>query len=280
VLHVTVGSVRHPYFAIPTPIVIGHRGCAGTAPENTLLAFERGLAAGSGILESDVHVTRDGVPVLLHDPNVDRISDGSGPVANLRLEEVKELDAGFRFSPDDGHSHPFRGQGLRIPTLEESLKDFPGARFNLEIKAAGEAAVAATIDVISRLERAALTLLTAESGDITRCLRDHLVERNLPVALGASTEDVLTVVRSALDGSTPETPAMALQIPLEFADRPLVTEALLSHAHAHGIQVHVWTINDKETMASLLDLGVDGIVTDYPERLADLIEARRASAAH
>jgi len=272
--------VRHPYFALPTPIVIGHRGCAGTAPENTLLAFERGLAAGSGILESDVHLTRDGVPVLLHDPNVDRVSDGSGPVANLRLEEVKKLDAGFRFSSDDGNSHPFRGQGLRIPTLEESLKVFPGVRFNLEIKAAGEAAVAAIIEVISRLERAALTLLTAESGDITRCLRHHLAERNLPVALGASTEDVLTVVRSALDGSPPETPAMALQIPLEFANRPLVTEALLSHAHAHGIQVHVWTINDEETMAALLDLGVDGIVTDYPERLADLIEARRASAAH
>ncbi len=159
------------------------------------------------------------------------------------------------------------------------MKAFPGARFNLEIKAAGDAAVAATTEVISDQGRAALTLLTAENGDTTRHLRHHLAERRLPVALGASTEDVLAVVRSAVDGSVPQTPAMALQIPLEFANRPLVTEALLAHCHAHGIQVHVWTINDEETMNALLDLGVDGIVSDHPERLAELIERRRATAA-
>jgi len=272
--------VRHPYFSLPTPIVIGHRGCAGNAPENTLLAFERGLAAGAAILESDVQLTRDGVPVLLHDPEVDRVTNGTGLVSNLLLEELQQFDAGFRFSPDDGHTHPFRGQGLTIPTLEESLNRFRGVRFNLEIKAAGQAAIDATLEVVARLERAALTLLTAESGEGMRCLRRRLAERELRVAHGASKEDVLAVIRSALDGSPPTTPAMALQIPLEFADRPLVTEALLDHAHAHGIQLHVWTINDEETMSSLLDLGVDGIITDYPDRLADLIERRRAGAAH
>jgi glycerophosphoryl diester phosphodiesterase len=271
--------VLHPYFSLPTPIVIGHRGCAGSAPENTLLAFERGLAAGATILESDVHLTRDGVPVLLHDPDVDRVSDGSGPVANLRLEELQQLDAGTHFSPDAGESYPFRGQGLRVPTLEESLNAFPGVRFNLEIKAVGDAAIEATTQVIARLERAALTLLTAESGDVMRRLRHRLAEADLRVAQGASVEDVLAVIRSAEAGSPPDTPAMALQIPLEFADRPLVTEALLAHAHAHGIQLHVWTINDETTMDALLDLGVDGIVTDHPQRLADLIERRRTSTA-
>ena len=271
--------MRHPYFSLPTPIVIGHRGGAGLAPENTLLAFERGLAAGAAIIESDVHLTRDGVPVLLHDPDLDRVTDGSGPVANLLLKELQELDAGSHFSQDDGRTYPFRGQGLRVPTLEESLNTFPGARFNLEIKADGDVAIAATADVISRLERAAFTLLTAAGGDAMRRLRRHLADRNLRVALGASTEDVLAVIRSAADGSPPATPAMALQIPLEFADRPLVSTALVAHAHAHGIQVHVWTINDAAEMNALLDLGVDGIVTDHPERLADLIERRRLSAA-
>jgi len=270
--------VHHPYFALPTPIVIGHRGCAGRAPENTLLAFERGLAAGAAILESDVQLTRDGVPVLLHDPSVDRVTDGSGLVVDTSLDELRRLDAGYRFSPDGGRTHPFRGQGLRIPTLEESFNAFPGARFNLEIKADGEAAVAATASVVARLERAALTLLTAASEDATQRLRRHLADRNLRVALGASTEDVLAVIRSASDGSPPATPAMALQIPLEFADRPLVSTALVAHAHAHGIQVHVWTINDAAEMNALLDLGVDGIITDHPERLAYLIEDRRANA--
>ena len=272
--------MRHPYFSLPTPTVIGHRGGAGIAPENTLLAFERGLAAGAAIIESDIRLTRDGVPVLLHDPDVDRVTDSSGLVANVPLKELQELDAGFHFSPDGGLTHPFRGQGLRVPTLEESLNALPGVRFNLEIKAEGEAAVAATAHIISRLERAALTLLTAEGGDAMRRLRRHLAERNLRVALGASIEDVLAVIRSAAGGSPPATPAMVLQIPLEFANRPLVTEALLAHAHAHGIQVHVWTINDEQTMGTLLDLGVDGIITDYPERLADLIEQRRVCAAH
>jgi glycerophosphoryl diester phosphodiesterase len=160
------------------------------------------------------------------------------------------------------------------------LNAFPGVRFNLEIKADGDAAIAATADIIARLKRAALTLLTAENGDAMQRLRRHLTERRLRVAHGASIEDVLAVIRSAADGSPPVTPAMVLQIPLEFANRPLVTEALLAHAHAHGIQVHVWTINDEEKMSALLDLGVDGIITDHPERLADLIERRRVNAAH
>jgi glycerophosphoryl diester phosphodiesterase len=278
-LHGTVRAVRHPYFCLPTPIVIGHRGCAGSAPENTLIAFERGLAAGAAILESDVHLTRDGVPVLLHDPVVDRVTNGSGPVANLPLNELQELDAGYHFSPDCGRTHPFRGQGLYVPTLEESLSAFPGVRFNLEIKADEDAAIAATADIISRSKRAALTLLTAENGDAMQRLRRHLTERRLRVAHGASIEDVLAVIRSAADGSPPVTPAMVLQIPLEFANRPLVTEALLAHAHAHGIQIHVWTINEEEDMSALLDLGVDGIITDHPQRLANLIEGRRSRAA-
>jgi glycerophosphoryl diester phosphodiesterase len=271
--------VRHPYFALPRPIVIGHRGCAGSAPENTLLAFERGLAAGAAILESDVHLTCDGVPVLIHDPAVDRVTEGSGAVSELRLHELQALDAGHRFSPDDGRSYPFRGRGLAIPTLEETFNAFPGARFNLELKADGAAAVRETADVVTRCERAALTLLTAERGDAVQRLREHLAESDLRVALGAGTEDVVAVIRSAADGSPPATPAMALQIPLEFADRPLVTDALIAHAHRYGIQVHVWTINDEAQMNALLDLDVDGIVTDYPGRLADVIERRRAGAA-
>ena len=191
--------MRHPYFSLPTPIVIGHRGGAGLAPENTLLAFERGLAAGAAIIESDVHLTRDGVPVLLHDPVVDRVTNGSGPVANLPLKELQKLDAGYHFSSDCGKTHPFRGQGLYVPTLEESLNAFPGVRFNLEIKADGDAAIAATADIIARLKRAALTLLTAENGDAMQRLRRHLTERTLRVAHGASIEDVLAVIRSAAE---------------------------------------------------------------------------------
>jgi len=269
--------MRHPYFALPTPIVIGHRGCAGEAPENTLLAFERGLAAGAAILETDVHATRDGVPVLMHDAEVDRISDGAGPVREFTLEELRRLDAGHRFSPDGGTTHPFRGQGLRIPTFEEALKAFPGARFNLELKADQPGVAEATVDAVVRSGRESLTLLTAGDDDLMARLRSQIASRSVPVAQGASVADILDVVRSARDGSAPTTPAMALQIPAEFGGQPLVTRELVEHAHAHAIQVHVWTINAPDEMAELLDLGVDGIVTDFPGRLSELIERRRAA---
>jgi len=270
--------VGHPYFDLPTPLAIGHRGCAGEAPENTLCSFEQGLVAGAAILETDAHLTRDGVPILLHDPVVDRVSDGSGNVCDLTLAELRRLDAGHRFSPDGGRSHPFRGRGLRVPTFEEALQAFPGARFNVELKAEQPGMAEAALDVVVREGRESLTLLTAGEPDLMERLRQQIHERGAAVAQGASSADVVDVVRSARDGSPPKTPAMALQIPLEFAGRPLVTRELIAHAHAHDIQVHVWTINATETMAELLDLGVDGIVSDFPGRLVALIEGRRAAA--
>ena len=268
----------HPYFELATPIVMGHRGCAGQAPENTLPSFERALADGAAILESDVHLTRDGVPVLLHDATVDRVSDGSGPVAELDLHEVRRLDAGYRFSPDGGRSHPFRGRNVRIPTVEEALARFPGARFNLELKAKAPEVVERAVEQITRASREALTLLTAGEDATMARLRAHLEDRSLPIAQGASTADVLDFIQTARDGSAPKPGPMALQIPAEFGGRPLVTRALVDHAHAHSVQVHVWTVNDSDEMAGLLDLGVDGIITDFPARLVERIE-RRASGS-
>jgi glycerophosphoryl diester phosphodiesterase len=125
--------MAHPFFALRPPLAIGHRGCAGEAPENTLASFERGRADGAVVIETDVHLTRDGVPVLLHDPDVARVTDGRGPVRDLDWSDVARLDAGFRFAAPDG-STPFRGQGLRIPSLAESLAALPAMRFNLELK--------------------------------------------------------------------------------------------------------------------------------------------------
>ncbi len=267
--------MKHPYLALPTPIVIGHRGCAGEMPENTLASFDAGLAAGAAILESDVHLTRDAVPVLIHDDAVDRISDGSGQVASLTLAELQRLDAGHRFSPDGGASHPFRGRGLRIPTLCEALEAFPGARFNLELKEDLPDIVERTIDVVTEAKREALTLLTAAEDELMLRLRGALERRAPVIAQGACAADVLDFVRSAQDGSAPRAGPAALQIPAEFGGSPLVTRKLIEHAHAHGVQVHVWTINEPAEMTRLLDLGVDGIVTDHPARLVRLIEARQ-----
>jgi len=266
--------MRHPFFAIPCPIAIGHRGSAGEAPENTLASFERALAEGAAILESDVHLTRDGVPVLLHDDAVDRVTEGSGAVREMALAELRALDAGFRFSPDGGRTHPFRGCGLRIPTLAEALAAFPEARFNLELKEDLPGSVERTLEVVRAGGREELTLLTAAEDALMARLRGAVVHSRCEIAIGASTGDVLDFVRSAVSGERPRPGPMALQIPAEFAGRPLATRELVAHAHAHGVQVHVWTVNDPAEMARLLDLGVDGIVSDHPSRVVELCRSR------
>jgi glycerophosphoryl diester phosphodiesterase len=265
--------VPHPFFALPAPIVIGHRGAAGERPENTLPSFERALADGAAILESDVHLSRDGVPVLIHDDDVERCTDGRGRVRDHDLAALRRLDAGCRFESETG-ARPFRGLGIRIPTLAEALATFPRARFNLELKENLPGLVAHSVAAVARAGRAADVLLTSANDSLMAELRAHVAVARVDVALGASTGDVARFAVAALRGETPPAGPMALQIPPDFAGRPLVTRELVEHAHRHGVQVHVWTIDDPAEMCALLALGVDGIVTNYPARLARLLVTR------
>lgn len=267
--------MAHPFFDVPTPIVIGHRGCAGEQPENTLASFARGLTRGAAILESDVHLTRDGVPVLIHDDDVSRCTEGEGRVGELDVAALQALDAGYRFSPDGGASFPERGRGHRIPTLAEAFRAFPTARFNLELKESAPGLVQRTLEVVTAADRAATTLLTAEKDAVMRALRSAVAETRAGVALGASTGEVAAFAVAALKGEAPPQGPMALQIPPRFGDHTLATPELIRFAHAHGVQVHVWTIDDPDEMAELLDRGVDGIVTDHPGRMVELLARRR-----
>ena len=264
----------HPFFAQATPIVIGHRGCAGEAPENTLASFERALADGAAVLETDVHITRDGEPVLIHDDEVDRISDGSGRVAEFDLAGLQKLDAAHQFSRDGGRSHPERGRGHRVPSLREALAAFPGARFNLELKEDLPGLVENTLAAVVEAGRCDTTLLTSGDDRVMRSLRAQVAREKRKPALGASPAEVAGFAVSALRGEPPPAGPMALQVPTEFAGRPLATPAFVAHAHRHGVQVHVWTINEPDEMERLLDLGVDGIVTDFPALLVSVLTRR------
>lgn len=266
--------MSHPFFAVRTPIVIGHRGAAGEAPENTLPSFERALADGAAILESDVHLSRDGVPVLIHDDELGRCTDGSGLVRDHDLAALRRLDAGYGFRPEGADDHPFRGRGLRIPTLPEALAAFPRARFNLELKENLPGMVAHSLAAVAEAGRAAHVLLTSASDALMAELRAEVARRGVPVALGASTGEVARFAVAALRREAPPEGPMALQVPTSFAGRPLVTRELIDHAHRHGVHVHVWTVDEPDEMRALLELGVDGIVTDFPARLARVIASR------
>lgn len=250
------------------PLLIAHRGGGGLAPENTLVAFRRALDWwGADVLELDVQPTREGIAVVFHDDTLDRTTDGSGPIADRSLAELRGLDAGHRFSPD-GRSTPFRGSGATISTFEEVLRACPGARVNVEVKdgrAAGS--VAAAIRATGSEHR----VLVAAGQRAARAGADRG-----PWPLSASEEELrrfylahrlglARFLRPSVD---------ALQLPERHQGRQIVTPRLVASAHALNLPVHVWTIDDEDDMRRLLDWGVDGIVTDRPDRLARVLHAR------
>ena len=277
--HVIVSAMSHPYFAVEGPMILGHRGAAGCAPENTLLSFARCLEQGAHAIESDVQITADGVPVLMHDPDVGRTTNGAGAVDAMTRAELEKLDAGHTCSIEErgtsefGDEGAFRGQGIQVPSLESAFGAFPEARFNLEIKTAAYGAVQKVVGLVAEFDRADRTLLTAGDVEIMQALRDALSELDVGAATSASVSDVVAVVHSAVERSAPPEEVQALQIPSHFAGRELVTELLVSHCHEHEVPLHVWTVNEIAEMERLLELGVDGLITDFPGRLARLLRA-------
>lgn len=266
------GSSSYPFFSDPVPRVAGHRGAAGTMPENTLPSFQRAVDEGVGFVEMDVHATRDGEVVVIHDATLERTTDGAGPVRDLGLAELKRLDAGFRFTPDGGATHPFRGQGIRIPTLREFFAGFPEVKATLEIKELPAPAMEALFDLLEEFDRTGQVLVASEDDAMMAAARAVIRRRGLPVATSFSVGEIRTLMTALWTGQAPpEVPGQALQIPRSHQGTPLVTQASLAAAHALGVEVHVWTVNDTDEMRELLALGVDGIITDYPARLRDLV---------
>ncbi len=262
------------YFALPRPRVFGHRGAAGVAPENTLPSFALAVALGADYLELDVHGTRDGVIVVLHDPTLDRTTDGSGPVAEHTWGQLERLDAGCRFTPD-GTWFPYRGQGVRIPTLESVLRAFPERRFNIEIKQEHPPIVDAVLELVNRTRTTDRVLLAAERDTIMQAIR---ASTRGCVATSASAHEVAAfierVVRDQWEGYAPAW--QALQIPPAHAGIELVTATSVGAAHRLGREVHVWTINDAAEMDRLLELGVDGVMSDFPGLVSAAVARSRA----
>lgn len=256
------------------PVNLAHRGASARAPENTLEAFRLAVEAGAGGLELDVHVTRDGQVVVIHDATVDRTTDGSGAVAEMELEEIQRLDAGYRFSPDGGRTFPYRGRGVRIPTLTEVYASFPEARVNADIKEAQWGAEEAVWRVIRSAGAEERTLIASTEHPVVR--RFRRISRGR-IATAASRREIAAfyVLSRARLGALARPVYDALQVPVEHRGIELLTPRFVRAARSAGVRVDVWTINDAAQMRWLLDLGVSGIMTDRPEVLAALLAGRR-----
>ena len=244
----------------PKPRVFGHRGAAGLAPENTLPSFALGLALGADVLELDVHATRDGAIVVIHDPTLERTTDGAGLVREHVLYDIQRLDAGFRFTRGAG-DFSYRGQGICIPTLEAVFKQFPLAKCNIEVKA-DPPIVAQVVEIIRRFDAQHRVLLAAEDDSIMREIRRQAGDIATSFAAPEVADFIARVQGGTLGGYRPA--GRALQIPARFGDIELVTADTIAAAHRCGLEMHVWTINERDEMDRLLALGVDGIMSDLP----------------
>jgi glycerophosphoryl diester phosphodiesterase len=262
----TVDWSTHPILTGDLKIV-AHRGGSFEGPENTLDALRISSGSGAHMFEIDVWSTADDVLVLMHDDMVDRTTNGTGVVRNLTYSEISELDAGYMFTLDGGKTFPFRDQGVVVPTLAEVLAEFSDKLFSIEIKQQSPSIVDDVVALIDSFD-----------------MRDQVV-------IGAFEDEVLLEVREAapdilttfgvLEGMTlyflPDFQEADYVPPTYYFAAPLEYEGLtldmskVEKCHRLGITLHVWTINEVEEMQTVIDWGVDGIITDLPSTLSGML---------
>ena len=247
--------IRHPYLDHPGPIPFAHRGGAADGLENTAFQFRQAVEAGYRYLETDVHATADGRLVAFHDATLDRVTDGAGRIADLPWADVRHARVAGK--------EP-------VPLFEELLEAFPEARWNVDVKA--EPALLPLLDLVERTNT--WDRICVGSFSEARVMRaQHLAGPRLATSYG--TRGVLNLrlrswgVPAALRGS-----AVAAQVPEAQSGIQVVDARFVRAAHARGLQVHVWTVNEPDRMHRLLDLGVDGIMTDHIDTLRKVMEDR------
>lgn len=250
------------------PLVIAHRGGAGERPENTLLAFENAIAVGADILELDVRSSADNVLVVHHDADVERTTNGSGLVHDLTLAELQALDAAYHWS-DDGTETPYRGLGVKIPTLAQVLGRFSDQRFTIELKQTEPSIVKPLCVLLEQLGATERVLVASFDGDTMRAFRQACPD----VATSAHQWEVVWFTAYAKVGLvrlyTPN--AQALQVPAQSYGLSLSDPDYARAARRRGMRTEIWTINAAEEIAELYAAGVDGVMTDFPERAVSLL---------
>jgi glycerophosphoryl diester phosphodiesterase len=255
------------FFNLSTPRVIAHRGASGEYPENTLAAFRAAADADAQYFELDVHMTRDGVVVVSHDPVLSRTCGLDAAIGDLTFAELKRVDAGWGFAAGDG-GFPFRGRGIEVPALAEVLAAFPEHRYIIEVKQSAPSLASALLEVIERAGMRRHVLLASEEHTPMDELRALAPE--LPT--GFPYPEIVGFMAALAPGAEPYQPrGDAVQIPPEYHSWRIVTPESVAAAHRIGVEVHLVTVNDAVEMRAMLEMGVDGIITDYPARLLDLL---------
>ncbi len=276
----------HPLYGIGAVLPAGnrvlniaHQGGNLEAPDETAEAFRNGLDSGADMLELDLHLSADGHLIVIHDSRVDRTTNGRGAIAEMTLDEIKDLDAAYWWpyhSRKDlekrdvpvNQDFPWRGQGLEQLTFAELLAAHPQVPMIVEIKSGGSSAALAVYERLKDFDRLDNVLVVSANPEILSAYRDLSPES----PTGADRSEVIRfwlLGKLGLSGFA-GLDATAMQVPVSQGRLKVVTRGFIRRAHRLGLAVHVWTINDEEEMARLIQMGVDGIITDRPSLLAEL----------
>jgi glycerophosphoryl diester phosphodiesterase len=234
-----------------------------------MLAFGKAVALGVDALEMDIHSTADGVLVVSHDPQVDRVTNDKGRINDLRLADLKMLDAGYWWTADSGQTYPYRGQGITIPTVEEVFQAFSETWINVDIKQTEPAIVRPFTELIRRYHMNDKMMV----GSFDRRTGAEFRRECPEVAAAASENEARLLYGLSVVGLERLYwgKAQAMQLP-EYEGRiHVVTPRFVQAAHRVGTAVHVWTVDDVTDMERMIDWGVDGLMTDYPDQLLKLL---------
>jgi glycerophosphoryl diester phosphodiesterase len=257
---------------VTRPLVIAHQGGDGVWPGDTMYAFDKAVEIGADVLEMDAHITKDGEIVLMHDEAVDRTTNGTGLIEDLTLAEIQQLDAAYKWTNDEGKTFPFRGQGIQVPTLNELFEKYPDMRYVIEIKLTQNPIDKPFCNLIRAYNMQDKVIVASFHDQAMNGFRETCPE----IATSASRTEVRNFVllgKVFLSGfvvpryqsiQPPYDPSESLGI-------PIMTERFLREAHAKNIRVEPWTVNDPELMKQYIEWGVDGIITDRPDLMVEIL---------
>ena len=259
-------SVSHPFFHAERPLVFAHRGGAALAPENTIVAFDRGLALGADGLELDVWLSRDGVAVVHHDERLERTTNLRGHVSAFTADELSRADAGYHFQ--NGGEPAFRGCGHGIPRLRDVLDRYPNMRIIIEMKDNRAAVANSVLDVVR--DARALDRVCLGS------FRLHVLRAARAAQPGLATSAAQEEVRWALYRSWIRWPVKQVsyggyQVPEKVGGTRVVSQRFVEMAHRAGLPVQVWTVDTEDDAHRLLGWGVDALITNRPDVLVPLV---------
>jgi len=252
----------HPVLA-KSPLLFAHRGGAALWPENTLFAFHNAANMGVDVLEMDVHLTADDNLVVIHDGTVDRTTNGSGRVVDMTVAEIKKLDAGYHFTPDNGVTYPYRSRGVTIPTLDEVLTDFPDFPLNLEIKDDDTHAAERLSEIIVAHHAQERVIVVSFHDAPLNYFRK--LQPRVATAAGPGETRVFYFLSLLHLWRFHRPHADAYQVPPKRSIAHFDAQEFIEHAHKMNQKVQYWTINDADDMRRLLAMGADGVMTDRPD---------------